>query len=81
MTNETYDQSLNVALQTSGQSFTSRELECLQWIIDGLTAKQIARQMHISYRTVEAYVQSLKNKMKCHSKIQLISKVLKLLIG
>lgn len=53
-------------------TITSREKECLFYIVHGFTAKHIANKMAISPRTVETFMVSLKNKMHCHSKNQLI---------
>jgi len=49
-----------------------RELECLIWVSKNKTAKQMARILNISYRTIEDYLQNLKCKLGCQSKEQLI---------
>jgi DNA-binding CsgD family transcriptional regulator len=51
---------------------SKREIECLFFLIRGKTAKNIAKQLGISYRTVEHYIQSLRLKFNCESKVQLI---------
>lgn len=52
---------------------TKREAECVTYMIDGATAKQTAKILGISFRTVESYIQQIKEKLKCSSKEELIS--------
>lgn len=52
---------------------TEREKEVLHHILCGLTSKQIANKLSISYRTVETHFNSIKNKFNCNSKSELIS--------
>ena len=56
---------------------TKREKECLHLLVYGMTAKQIAKELGIAYRTVESYINTIKVKMGCFSRSQLIAKVLK----
>jgi shikimate kinase len=46
---------------------------CLKHLSKGNTAKEIAREMDISYRTVEVYIAQLKEKLECDSSKELIS--------
>lgn len=52
---------------------TNREFEFLFWLSNGLTAKEIARQMNISPRTVEDYMRKVKQKTNSYRRSQLIS--------
>jgi len=52
---------------------TKREAECVTYMIDGATAKQTAKILGISFRTVESYIQQIKEKLKCPNKEALIS--------
>ena len=45
----------------------------LKHLSKGKTAKEIAREMNISYRTVEVYIAQLKEKLECDSNKDLIS--------
>ncbi|KTD63471.1 shikimate kinase [Legionella shakespearei] len=45
----------------------------LKHLSKGKTAKEIAREMNISYRTVEVYIAQLKEKLECDSSKDLIS--------
>ena len=72
----------------TGESFLGkREIECLQGLIQGKTAKEIARSLNISFRTVEQYLNNTKDKMDVRSKSALLDKILsvdhnkKILIG
>lgn len=53
-----------------------RESEVVQFTYEGYTAKQVARFMNISYRTVEKHLANVKEKLDCHTKMQLINKLL-----
>ena len=55
---------------------TEREKQCLFYVFLGMTAKQIARYMSISPRTVEEYIEKIKIKYDCDYKQQLIIKAL-----
>lgn len=56
--------------------FSQRQLQCLQLYIQGKTAKEIAKSINLSYRTVENYLQHIKLKLRVHNKAQLIHAVL-----
>jgi DNA-binding CsgD family transcriptional regulator len=49
---------------------SKREFECLLWFAKGKTAKQTARILSLSPRSVEAYINNLKNKLGCQSKFE-----------
>lgn len=55
---------------------TPREQQCLEYTVKGFTAKEIAKELVISPRTVEEYLNQLKIKLKVQTKQQLIQKVL-----
>lgn len=57
----------------SSYNITSRESTCLNFLLCGLSAKEIANELEISYRTVEKYIASLKSKLHCSTTSQLIS--------
>lgn len=46
---------------------------CLKQLSKGKTAKEIGREMDISYRTVEVYIAQLKEKLECDSSKDLIN--------
>ena len=53
---------------------SKREKEVLYLISKGLLAIQIADQLKLSKRTVEHYIENIKNKLNCTSKSELIQK-------
>jgi PAS domain S-box-containing protein len=55
---------------------TPREKEISQWVVNGYSCKQIAREMGLSHRTVEVHVANLKKKFAIHSKTQLAHKMI-----
>jgi DNA-binding CsgD family transcriptional regulator len=55
---------------------TSREKMCITLATQGLSDKEIADKLNISRRTVEAYFQSSKAKLKVKSRNQLIGTIL-----
>ena len=58
-------------LQLMQITMTSRELDCAKLLARGFTAKMIALQLNLSYRTVEEYINRLKEKSGQYSKAEL----------
>lgn len=56
--------------------FTPREYSCLQLVIKGKTAKEIAAILNLSPRTIEDYFVRIKHKMNVRTKSQLIEKAI-----
>lgn len=52
-------------------ALTAREKECLKWFIKGFSAVQIGKKIHLSNRTVEFYLNNIKNKLGCNTKQEL----------
>jgi DNA-binding CsgD family transcriptional regulator len=55
---------------------TARQLDCLYYLVQGKTAKQIANLLQLSYRTVEHHISAIKTKYRCGSRSELIEKAL-----
>lgn len=53
---------------------TPREQEILRLLVHGYPASYIKEELHLGLRTVENYIVSIKNKLSCHSKVELIKK-------
>lgn len=53
---------------------TSREHECVFLLIRGKTAKEIGVLLSLSKRTVESYIENIKNKMDCQNKAEILVK-------
>jgi DNA-binding CsgD family transcriptional regulator len=64
-------------LQTGIEQLTQRQEECLFCLVKGMTIKQIANELALSPRTVEHHIESIKNKLRCNSRSELIAKALK----
>jgi DNA-binding CsgD family transcriptional regulator len=59
-------------------NLTPRQIELLVFTARGMTAKQIGLRLHISRRTVEAHLVTLKNKLGCAKKSNLIESAWKI---
>ncbi|MBS4168711.1 helix-turn-helix transcriptional regulator [Parachlamydia sp. AcF125] len=59
-------------------SLTPREKDILRFIASGYPASYIAEQLRLSQRTVENYIATLKCKLSCSSKVELIQEAQKL---
>ena len=73
------DQNRSYTLTTSSDGrcqLSNRELECLFFLIRGKSAANIAATLEISKRTVEYYIENIKNKLGCISKTELIEKAI-----
>lgn len=57
---------------------TKRQMECLFYLVKGMTIKQIANTLHLSPKTVEHYLDAVKTKLNCDTRSQLIEKALQL---
>lgn len=55
-------------------SLTPREIDVLKFLANGFPANYIAKQLHISCRTVENHIAAIKSKLECGSKVELINK-------
>lgn len=49
-----------------------REKECLQCLLEGITAKETAAKMGLKPRTVESYFENMKNKLGCWNRGDLL---------
>lgn len=54
---------------------TRRQQECLYYFINGFTAKEIAKELNISYRTVQDYLAIVYQKYGCSTKQELRKKI------
>lgn len=61
----------------SGMSLTPREIECMHGIMRGLTAKEIAITLNISYRTVELHINNIRKKLGSKNKAEAVKDFLK----
>jgi len=54
---------------------SKRELQCALYCKEGKTAKETAKLLNLSRRTVEYYLEKVKIKLDCNSKYQLITRL------
>lgn len=78
--NKTHKKWVNQTVQSIPTLFgeievTKREAQCLFYLGQGLSAKETAHILHISPRTVESYLESLRQKAQAKSKIELLAKM------
>jgi LuxR family quorum-sensing system transcriptional regulator SolR len=57
-------------------TLTPRQRDCAKLIISGFTAKEIAAQLNLSFRTVEGYIEILKRKYHARNKAALVATLL-----
>lgn len=55
-------------------ALTTRERECVFLLIRGKTAKEIGVFLSLSKRTIESYIENIKNKMDCKNKAEILVK-------
>lgn len=66
-----------IMLNDKAVELNAREIQCLELLLQGHTAKRAAEKLYLSPRTVECYLAGLKKKLNCHSKSELMSMILK----
>ena len=54
---------------------SKREAECIFYLLQGKSTKDTGRLMKISPRTVECYINNVKNKLNCYYKGDLLDKI------
>lgn len=54
---------------------TPQEKRCLQSLLSGQSTKAIAKQLQLSPRTVDHYLEKIRLKYKAHSRVELIAKL------
>lgn len=59
------------SLESKPESLTTREWEVVRWVGEGMTNKEIARQMIISNTTVKTHLQNIYSKLKVGRRMQL----------
>lgn len=53
--------------------YTPKELECVYFLLQGYTAKECAKKLQVSHRTVETHYENVKLKLDCHKKLEIVS--------
>jgi DNA-binding CsgD family transcriptional regulator len=60
-------------------SLTKKQLDCLLHLVKGRTVKEIAKKLNLSHRTVGHYLDTIKFKMNCECKSEMIEKALRII--
>lgn len=71
----------NKLTEKTRQFISLRESECLFHLIRGKSARETGYALNLSQRTVEFYLNSLKDKLNCRKKSELIEITFKFLMG
>ena len=58
--------------------FTRREQECILLFLQGKSAREIAKELFLSTRTIEHHLENIKNKLLCTNRSELFEKLLKM---
>lgn len=66
---------VNVNQNRNTKILSPRQHLCASLYIKGYSAKQIAQELNLSYRTVEYYISVIKRKLYCHTKEDLRKKL------
>jgi len=59
-------------------TLSAREISCAKLLLQGKSARLIGEELFLSPRTVETYLQQLKDKLHCQSKVELINTLIEL---
>lgn len=65
-------QKILLPLHEGEVSISSQEYHCLAFLMQNQSIKEIAQRMHLSPRTVETYLNNLKNKLHCQTSSELV---------
>ena len=60
-------------LTRTRNDLTIRERQVLAFLVEGMSAKEIAIGLGIAPRTVECHIDHLRAKMQCRNRVQLIA--------
>ncbi len=55
---------------------TSQEFSCVLLLMKGKTTKEIAKALKIKPRTVEAHIDNIRTKLNCHTKVEVVTKII-----
>jgi DNA-binding CsgD family transcriptional regulator len=54
---------------------SKRQIDCITYLLKNKTSREMAELMNISSRTAESYIENIKFKLNCNSKLELIGKL------
>jgi DNA-binding CsgD family transcriptional regulator len=81
-------ESNNIILDTSNFNYSEgafntqlseRQIDCGMLLLKGISYKDIGKKLNLSVRTVETHVESMKIKLSCNNKTELVVKLIEML--
>lgn len=60
-------------------NLSHRQLDCARLLLQGMKYKEIAKELHLSARTIESYIHDLRLKLKCRNRTELVIKLIDIL--
>ena len=57
------------------KTLTAREIEVAQWLVKGLSNKEISEKLFVSIRTVKAHLTSIFKKTNCRDRLELATRM------
>lgn len=60
----------------SPATFSPRQRECLFFLLRGKSAEQIAKILQLSKRTIETYIEAIKEKLNCKTKAEIYAEAI-----
>jgi DNA-binding CsgD family transcriptional regulator len=63
-----YYKKLGLPIALQAEKLSSREIQCLKYMVLGDSMKEIAAKLGLSPRTIESYFENIKNKLSCWNK-------------
>jgi DNA-binding CsgD family transcriptional regulator len=67
-----------ISKKSNPYNLSKRQIECLNWLVQGMSAKEIAKMMCLSPRTIESYLEIIKIKLNCYKRSDLVKKALEI---
>lgn len=64
------------AIEKKDKILSKRQRECVKLLARGLSAKEIAKQLNVSHRTIEDYIATLRKKLNAKNITKLVVKTL-----
>lgn len=64
----------DIEYQYHGIAFTKRQAQVLSAILKGQTTEEMAHLLNLSKRTIEGYIEKIKEKLDCNNKFKIIGK-------
>lgn len=71
-------QQAGTQLFVRGNHLTKRQIDCLYYLVKGMTIKKIANTLNLSPKTVEHYLDAVKVKLNCRNRTELIATALQM---